>query len=396
MTDATDRSFPALNAVRAVGALAVVATHTAFDTGEIGVGAHGAVLSRLDFGVALFFVISGFLLSRPFFAAREAGRRGPAYRHYLWKRALRVLPLYWVTVVLALLLLPGNHGVGPGTWVRDLTLTQVYAGGLLSFGLTQMWSLCTEALFYLLLPLLCWAMVRQGRRRHDWAVRGLVTLAVVSVLGLAWQTVVAVASDATRQHYHQWLPGFVPWFGVGIAFALVSAHAVQQPEGSRWHLLDSWGGDLLGCWLVGGALFALACTPLTGPRVLLPPSYWEAFLKSSLYGASAAFLLLPLMFGPEREGFWRRTLSSRTAVWLGDVSYGIFCLHLIVLDSVLRFLGIPVFTGDFGTVFVVTVGGTLVLASLSLYLLERPFLRLKNVGPFTPTKATPSPRSARP
>ncbi len=119
-----DRSFPALNAVRAVGALAVVATHVGFDTGEIGVGAHGAVLSRLDFGVALFFVISGFLLSRPFFLAREAGGPRPGYGHYLWKRALRVLPLYWATVVLALLVLPGNVDAGPGTWVRNLTLTQ--------------------------------------------------------------------------------------------------------------------------------------------------------------------------------------------------------------------------------------------------------------------------------
>lgn len=396
MTAVADRSFPALNAARAVGALAVVATHTGFDTGEIGVGAHGAVLSRLDFGVALFFVISGFLLSRPFFAAREVGARRPAYGHYLWKRALRVLPLYWVTVVLALLLLPGNRGVGLGTWVRNLTLTQVYAGGLLPFGLTQMWSLCTEVVFYLVLPLLCWTLVRRTRRRDQWAATGLVTLALVAALGLAWQTVVAVASDATRQHYHQWLPGFLPWFAVGMAFAIVSVHATEQPEGSRWHLLDRWGTDLVGCWLIGGAVFALACTPLTGPRVLLPPDYWQALSKSLLYGVSAAFLLLPLMFGPERDGVWRRTLSSRTAVWLGDVSYGIFCLHLLVLDAVMRALGIRVFTGHFGTVFVVTVLGTLVIASVSRYLLERPLLRLKNAGPFAPTTAAASARHARP
>ncbi|MGN6131698.1 MAG: acyltransferase family protein [Nocardioidaceae bacterium] len=396
MTSTTDRSFPALNAVRAVGALAVVATHAAFDTGEIGVGAHGAVLSRLDFGVALFFVISGFLLSRPFFAAREAGTPRPGYRHYLWKRALRILPLYWLTVVMALLLVPGNAGAGPGTWRRNLTLTQVYAGGLLPFGLTQLWSLCTEVAFYLALPVLAVALVGRSGPRREWATHALAGLGPVTAAGVTWQTVVAVTSDTTRQHYHQWLPGFLPWFAVGIAFAVVSVHAPHRPAKSRWHLLDRWGSDLPGCWLIGGAVFALACTPLTGPRVLLPPDYWEAFLKTTMYGVSAAFLLLPLMFGPERDGFWRRTLSTRTAAWLGDVSYGIFCLHLIVLTTVLRVLHIRVFTGHFATVFVLTVLGTLILASVSLYLLERPCLRLKNSGPFAPTRAVASARSARP
>ncbi|MGZ4493076.1 MAG: acyltransferase family protein [Nocardioides sp.] len=386
-----ERAFPALNAVRAIGALAVVATHTGFDTGEILVGAHGAVLSRLDFGVALFFVISGFLLSRPFFRARAAGLRLPSYPHYLWKRALRILPLYWVTVTAALLLLPGNHDADLHTWLLNLTLTQVYAQGLLPFGLTQMWSLCTEAAFYLLLPALCWLMLRRGGRPRDQGhpVRVLVTLLVLTMAGLAWQTIVAVASDTTRQHYHQWLPGFLPWFCVGLLFAFVGVHSEQQPPGARWHVLDRWGADLPGCWLVGCATFALACTPLAGPRVLVPPNYWEAFLKVTLYGLSAAFLLLPLMFGPERDGFWRRTFSSRVAVWLGDVSYGVFCLHLIVLDTVMRVLRVPVFSGRFQEVLMLTVLGSLLVSTASLYCLERPLLRLKNVGPFAPTTATP-------
>ena len=68
-----DRTFPTLNAVRAVGALMVVCTHVAFNTGRITYGWTGAVLSRLDFGVTLFFILSGFPLARPFLlsVARE-------------------------------------------------------------------------------------------------------------------------------------------------------------------------------------------------------------------------------------------------------------------------------------------------------------------------------------
>ena len=389
---AQDRAFPTLNAVRAVGALAVVATHTAFDTGEIGVGAHGAFLSRLDFGVALFFVLSGFLLSRPYFRAHALGLPHTSYLHYLWKRALRILPLYWVTVVAALVLLAGNQAAGPRTWALNLTLTQIYSTGLLPFGLTQMWSLCTEVLFYLLLPVLCGALLRHGRRGRWSPRRVLAVLLLLSALGLAWQTVVAVASDTTHDHYHQWLPGFLPWFCVGITFAFVSVHGPTRPEGSRWHVLERWGEDLVGCWLIGAAVFALACTPLAGPRVLVPPNHWEAFLKTLLYTVAAAFLVLPLVFGPERDGFWRRTMSRRTAVWLGDVSYGIFCLHLIVLDYVMRLLDVPVFHGRFGDVFLVTVLGTVALSAISLYVLERPLLRLKNVGRFAPRTAKPSAR----
>ena len=77
----TTARFPALNAVRAVGALMVVLTHAAFNTGRINDGWVGAALARFDFGVTLFFVLSGFLLSRPWFlaaAARTARTLDPA------------------------------------------------------------------------------------------------------------------------------------------------------------------------------------------------------------------------------------------------------------------------------------------------------------------------------
>ena len=85
----------------------------------------------------------------PFFLAIGRGERHPSHRHYLWKRALRILPLYWVVVCVALLFDPANQGLGWQVWVRQLTLTQLYFPTLLPQSLTQMWSLCTEVAFYL-------------------------------------------------------------------------------------------------------------------------------------------------------------------------------------------------------------------------------------------------------
>jgi len=142
-----DRSFPALNAVRAAGAVMVLLTHVAFNTGQVVQGWTGAVLSRFDFGVTLFFVLSGFLLSRPYFMARALDRHAPGTAHYLWKRGLRILPLYWVVVVAALLIDRANRGAPFSAWLTDLTLTQIYTSRAPSSSLTQMWSLATEAAF---------------------------------------------------------------------------------------------------------------------------------------------------------------------------------------------------------------------------------------------------------
>lgn len=382
-----DRRFPTLNAVRAVAALGVVATHTAFDTGEVNHGALGAFLSRLDFGVALFFVLSGFLLGRPFLLAAAQQRPHPSYLHYLWKRGLRILPLYWVAVVAALALLPENDHASLTVWASNLTLTQIYVHGPLPIGLTQMWSLCTEVLFYLLLPALT-ALLLAGRGAPERAPhRVLGGLAALTLAGFLWQTWAASTSDVVGQHYHQWLPGFMPWFSVGLLFAAASVHSPCQPAGSRWHWFDRAGEDLVGCWLVAGAVFALACTPLAGPRLLITPSPWEALAKVVLYTVSAAFFVLPLVFGPETEGAVRRTASTRPAVWLGEISYGIFCLHLIALEITMNLFDLAPFTGRWPAVFVTTVAITVAFAATSYYLLERPFLRLKNAGPFAPKAA---------
>src|SRR3954470_13047166 len=188
VTPTRDRTFPTLNAVRGAGALMVVTTHSAFNTGQILQGWTGGVLARLDFGVPLFFILSGFLLSRPFFLAAGRGDRHPSVRHYLWKRFLRVIPLYWVVVVVALTFDPANQGLGWEVWARNLTLTQLYFPTLLPQSLTQMWSLCTEVLFYLLLPAICWLLTRRRggdglHLRTVWVRAG-----ILFVLGIAWQS----------------------------------------------------------------------------------------------------------------------------------------------------------------------------------------------------------------
>jgi peptidoglycan/LPS O-acetylase OafA/YrhL len=103
--------FPLLDPLRALAALAVVVTHTAQLGGFNKEHALGAWTVRLDSGVAIFFVLSAFLLYRPFVRARLDGAPPPGVLAYARRRALRILPAYWVCV-LALGLLDAQHTPG--------------------------------------------------------------------------------------------------------------------------------------------------------------------------------------------------------------------------------------------------------------------------------------------
>jgi peptidoglycan/LPS O-acetylase OafA/YrhL len=111
-------------------------------------------------------VLSGFLLSRDFL---DRDRFNSSFlRAYAIKRLARIYPVYVVAVVLAMTLVDANSSLGVRDWVRHLTLTQIYAGPELPEGLTQMWSLATEAAFYLLLPALMFAWCAYGKASAPW------------------------------------------------------------------------------------------------------------------------------------------------------------------------------------------------------------------------------------
>ncbi len=373
------RGYPGLNALRALGALMVLTTHTGFDTGRILHGWFGAVITRMDFGVAIFFVLSGFLLGRPFLLRAARGGPPAALRSYFWKRTLRILPLYWAVIVATILFQPGNDYVTPQMWFQNFTLTQLYQPDLLPQGLTQMWSLATEAAFYVVLPFLCMLLIGRPRRTGEFrASRVYVILGLVSVGGVAWQASV-VTIPGVHGHFAQCLPGYLPWFAVGLALATASVTEQLSQDSAAPRFCERMASDPLGCWVAAALVYGIACTPLTGPRTLLAQTSWEAGLKCVLYAVASGLLVLPLVFGHLQEHPIRRWCNHPVPFFLGEISYGIFCIHLLVLNAVLRRSEFGTFQGHFAAVWVITAGVTIGLATLSYYVVERPFLRLKTL-----------------
>ncbi|PTR29073.1 peptidoglycan/LPS O-acetylase OafA/YrhL [Rhodococcus sp. OK519] len=357
--------LPALTGLRAVAALLVIGAHAAFWTGRYTPDLAGGAFSRLEIGVAVFFVLSGFLLFRPWLRTAAGQRELPSTRTYLWHRVRRILPAYWITVIVTYVIYlfrddAGETGLGWSGFARNMTLTQIYGAGHLHTGLTQMWSLAVEATFYLLLPLIGWFVVVVVCRRRWHPVRLAVALLVLVAISPLW-TLITHHTDITFTA-RLWLPGFVAWFAGGMLLALASVTVKR---------CNPYGMGLLAIYFL-----LLACTPLAGEATIVPADAVAASTKSMLYLLFATALMAPLVIG-DRPGPLGRLCSSAPVVWLGEISYEVFLVHLVVMEFVVEMLGYRTFQGSTVGVFVVTVAFSVPIA----WALHRTSERLLPTGP---------------
>nr|WP_285186806.1 acyltransferase [Rhodococcus sp. MEB041] len=358
---------PALEGMRGLAAVGVLLTHVAFQTGSTGTPLVGPLLGRLDLAVAVFFALSGFLLWRPHAAAARGSRPRPSVRTYLVHRAARILPAYWLVVVVVLALLPGAGG-GVRGWIANLTLVQVFVPLTLTQGMTQMWSLSVEVAFYLLLPFIGVAMaaLRGPRARLRTPV-----LVGVSALSLGWTFLPISTADGVN--IENWLPGYLAWFAAGM---VVAEAAADLPAQSR-PVSDLPAVPLVvriasRRWLLTGiaaAAFAASSTPIAGAQDLTTPAAWQFAVKVALGAVVAFCLIAPLAVG---TGVRTRWLSGPFALMIGRWSYGIFIWHLAVLAVVFPVLGVSPFGGQFLLVAGATVVLTLPVAAASYALVEEP------------------------
>jgi len=371
-------TFPVMDTLRAVAALAVLTTHVSFQTGDyVRHGIIGALLSRLDIGVAVFFVLSGFLLSRPYLARAMVGAAHPPTGRYYWKRFIRIFPVYAVTVVLAFVVIPENHGAGVLAWLQALTLTDVFASGRLPQGLTQMWSLSVEVTFYLVLPLLMALLLGRGRPR---AWRIVAVLGAGTLLSCWWNLSLAASIDRiTSGTPLLWLPAHLTWFLVGIALAAAHVFAESGSRSRAVSALVVLGRTPGACWTAAAGVLLVAATPLGGPILLLVATPTQSLVKHLSYALIAGLVVLTGVFAT-RGGTYARVMSLPWLRHLGHISYSVFCIHLIVLHVVREVVNHQLFTGHWFEIWALTIAVTLVAAEILYRFVERPCLRLKNLG----------------
>jgi peptidoglycan/LPS O-acetylase OafA/YrhL len=379
--------FPLLDSVRAIAALSVLALHAFVVAGATRTDTLAAPwVARLDVGVTIFFLVSGFLLYRPFVRARLLGERPPRTAPYGWRRALRIVPAYWVALTVSALWLGRDAVLDPSTAWSYYGFAQIYTDQVLG-GLAQAWTLCVELTFYALLPAWAWLMRRFDRGGAGSARSELIGLALLAAAGIAYQAVLlAGASDPAHANTARaltFLPAYLDHFALGMALAVASVVGEGRgtaPRAVAWAERRPWLA-----WGMALAAYVLVCRGigLSGVGVLAEPyTAWQALGRHWLYAAVALGVLLPAVFGDPRAGFIRRrVLANPALLWIGVVSYGVYLWHDTVLEQAVRWGWREAGPHPYVMMLAAGLAGALALAAISFYVLERPLLRLKRLVP---------------
>jgi peptidoglycan/LPS O-acetylase OafA/YrhL len=384
-------TFPAFNGFRALAALSVLVTHVAYLSGFNTRSPLGALTARMDVGVAVFFMISGFLLYRPYVAARLEGGDGPRPLAYFWRRALRIFPAYWVALTATVFLLHVPKHIPPA---KDMFLYyglgHLYSLGNVIGPILSSYTLVTEISFYVLLPIYAFLLSRVHGPPEQQVRVDLLALASLFVAGVAYRAAVTAGGFPFNRTFQlqNVLPGWIDVFVVGMALAVVSAwigHRGARPLLPRRRWFPG------ACWALSAASFVGISVwvgrPSEGLNVF---SFWEETGIHYLYLAVGLFFLLPGIFGPQRVGVIRAVLRNRAVQWLGLISYGLYLWNETLLEKYVQWTDSTPFRTSFSKMLIVVFVATVLVSIASYVVVERPALSLKSRVPSRRPVATPA------
>jgi peptidoglycan/LPS O-acetylase OafA/YrhL len=299
--------IPALDGLRAIAIMMVVGYHV-----------DNALVPAGFWGVLLFFVLSGYLITRLLCAEVDRDQRLDVRSFYL-KRGLRLLPA--LIVVCLVLVVVGTD------WSNVVPTLGYYANYARIAGtdiglLTHTWSLAVEEHFYLLWPLVIGAVP---------AARRLRVVGLLAVAAVVWRVVAIQVMT----------PGWVYNATDTNAAALLAGCylAVARPRPWRW---TGWSVV---------ALVGLMFLPVFGEEG--SAFLWGGFLAIALG-------VVAIQHAVTRPAW----LEGRALVWLGTISYGLYLWHYVIVrsDSIPTWVALPL---------------TVVVAAASWYLVEEPIRRLR-------------------
>lgn len=335
---------PALTGVRGLAAIMVVCHHvgvTMRQSGPFAVQAHGGYL-----GVEIFFVLSGFLITTGLLERAETGTLG--LRDFYRRRVLRLGP-----ALAALLVLWSSYLVATGFSGRRIAQSAVVVASYttnfyknadrdVAPGLGHLWTLAIEEQFYLIWPLvLAVLLARQVRTRMVLAGLGVALVAVTVSRALAFGSSDSLFDSYFRTDTH--CDGLL--WGAALSVLWRSGHL--DPARLR-----------VPAALAALGLFAIAFGPAIDPEPAMRGASLTGFALLSC--VALAGLL-------ERDWWLGRHLSSPVWTYLGDRSYAIYLWHVPVL-----FVMATRYSAPAEQQAVLVLVGTLAMAELSWWLVERP------------------------
>jgi peptidoglycan/LPS O-acetylase OafA/YrhL len=367
-----------VESLRAIAAISVLGFHAAFASGLVTADSWlKPFASRLEVGVSIFFVISGFLLYRSWARAHLSGGRPPLLSRYTASRVLRIVPGYWVALTLISIWIGLESVLDFPGFVVYFAFAQNYDPDTLGGGLLQAWSLGVEVAYYAFLPVFAWAVTRlrardlSARWRNQW-----IGVAALFLAGVAWNAAVTANVDAASRSLGPLLallPAYLDQFALGMGFALITLRGANDGK-DRQGTLGSVGTYAWLALAAGAFFLAARGIGLSGGHEQV--NGLQLFVKHNLFSVVAVSLLVISVLA---SGFVRRVFEWNLLRWLGLVSYGIFLWHLAMLTQIEEWGMLPVNGSgkNWLTWFALALVPTAAVAACSWYLIERPALEAR-------------------
>jgi len=370
--------YPLLDSLRGVAALSVFTAHfLIFIVPEVEGSAFSPLLTRLDPGVAIFLLLSAFLLYRPFVKSRMVRSPGPAMLPFFARRVLRIVPVYWVALTVVALYFGMTYVFTPSGIPWYYGFLQIYDKSTITNGIGQAWTIAVEASFYIMLPIWAFLMRRVAfTTRRGFLVTELVGLAGLWLGSVLWRWFWFVHTPSSpglgpvKVSVPLFtLPAYLDALAVGMALAVVSvalSDRERQPAFVRAIDRRPWTP-----WMLAAVLFWLSGIGGGTVRVDSPVFY---VLHQQFNVLVAVCLFLPAVFGSSDRGWLGRILRTPALVWIATISYGFYLFHLPVMTALSR----DGFIRDHGPLafFVTAFAITCLLGAASYYGVGRYFVEL--------------------
>ncbi len=372
--------FLAGDGVRGVGMICIIIAHLAGGAlvidGVFAAGFRraygtfpGIVLSGLQLALPVFFVLSAYLISRPYVRAYVLGRRTPSLRRYLTHRVLRIIPVFWLLSVLMLLVYGSQHS-GLIDWLAVFGFTQIYHDSGAAAFIGQAWTIDVEVAFYLIVPLSAWVMTQATRRLavarggRELSVRSRVVL-ITGLLGVAAVVSAVLRATTIGTLWTESPPATFYYFAPGVALAALEFEFAAPLARGRFPHLP--------------LVFGLTSVVMAAGLALAASLDTNALLRTrgALGVALATGLAFTALLARQRaRGDSNSFIDNRVTRWLGARSYPCYIIQSATVFEVVRLVG-RVGGGPWTELLVLTALGlplTLAAGAIVHALVERPVL----------------------
>jgi peptidoglycan/LPS O-acetylase OafA/YrhL len=322
-------------------------------------------------GVDLFFVLSGFLIAKHLLA-RLADPNGLAVGPYLVKRALRIVPAYYAVLLLVAAGVVPMYPFPQEVLSLRLGYHALFLQDYLPANIVvAFWSLGVEEKFYLLAPVILAAVA--AMRRPE---RQLIAVAMIALMGPALRLVTALVHPEV-EHYELFFRTFRSPFHacidalmIGVLCALIYRHRerLAWARNPRAVSLLLWFGIALSGWL-------LLATPLLGHI-----NGFDKVVQPSLIALAAGVVLCGVVL----RGRPIPALRGPLLLVLAKLSYCLYLVHLPLIPGLIWLLDGPLGLAlappayRFAAFLPLFACSSLLAAALLHYLVEKPFLLLKD------------------